>query len=99
MDRGTGVVGGPASAFLSGTDGCVDYFDCDDPCDYEEWGAWDDSAESGTCGDTCQSDVIDDRTVFSWGWSVVRSVAPESTVIRDADRSPSEPISGDTKFS
>ena len=20
-----------------------DYFDYDDPCDYEEWGAWDDS--------------------------------------------------------
>ena len=25
MDCGTGVVGGPASAFLSGTDGCVDF--------------------------------------------------------------------------
>ena len=22
-----------------------DYFDYDDPCDYEEWGVWDDSRE------------------------------------------------------
>ena len=25
VDCGTGVFGGPASAFLSGTDGCVDF--------------------------------------------------------------------------
>ena len=62
-------------------------------------GAWGDLGESGTCGDTCQSDVIDDGTFFSRRWSGVRSVAPESTVIRDADRSPSEPISGNTRFS
>ena len=75
-----------------------DYCDYNDPCDYEEWGAWDDSGESGTCGDTCRSDTTDGGTVFSRGWSGDWSdgavVAPESTVIKDTDRSPSEPISG-----
>ena len=33
-----------------------DYFDYDDPCDYEEWCAWDNLREGGTCGDPYRSD-------------------------------------------
>ena len=62
---------------LSGTiydDGVLDnqpgYFDYDDPCDYEEWCAWDDPGEGGTCGDPYRSDVTDGGTVFPGGGQV-----------------------------
>ena len=57
--------------------------------DYEEWCAWDDPGEGGTCGDPHRSGVRLDSVV----------VAPDSTVIKNTDRSPSEPISGDIQFS
>ena len=47
--------------------------------------------------------ISDGRTAFSRGWSGVQLdgvvVAPDWTVIKNTDRSPSEPISGDIQFS
>ena len=69
------------------------YFDCNDPCDYEEWCSWDDPVEDGTCHDPYRSDVTGGGTVFSRIWLGVRSdgdvAASESTATEMSDRSPS----------
>ena len=55
-------------------DNQLGYFDYDDPCDYEEWCAWDDPEEGGTCGDPYRSDVTDGGgQVFGSGVVAVRN--------------------------
>ena len=74
-------------------DNTQDYFDYDDPCDYEEWCGWDDPGDDGTYYDPYRLDVAVGENFVSRAWVGARwdgaMAAAELTVTEIPDRSPS----------